>query len=322
MKAAVLHKIGTTPRFEDFPDPAPAEGELLVHVKAVALENIDKAIVSGTHFSSQQFLPALPAVVGLDGIGELEDGRLVGFGGVKPPYGALAERTIIPSGYFVPVPEGVDPITAAALPASALTALFPLKWGAALQAGETVLVNGATGVSGKLAIQMAKLFGAGRVIGTGRNEATLNSLAGLGADSVIDLKQPEEALAQDFAGEAEKGIDVIVDFLWGRPTELIIKALVPHELGFAKRRIRLIQIGEMAGASIALSADALRTSGLEIRGASANLTPEAIGEGTATVWDLIREKKITMDIEQVALKDIESAWNRTDLQSKRLVVVP
>ena len=322
MKAAVLHTFGETPKFEDFPDPPIGQGQLLVHVRAVALENIDKALANGSHFAAHQMLPQLPAIVGLDGIGMLEDGRLVGFGGLKSPYGALAERTVIQEGYFVPIPEGVDAVTAAALPASALTALFPLKWGAKLQPGETVLINGATGVTGILAIQIAKHLGAGRIVCTGRHTETLQSLPQLGADAILDLKLPDDQLARSLAEEAEKGFDVILDCLWGHPTEMIIKSLVPHQLGFAKRRVRLIQIGEMAGSTISLPADSLRTSGLEITGASAGLTPETIGEGTNMVWDWLRAGKLQLDIIRIPLSDIESAWQRTDLHGKRIVIVP
>lgn len=322
MKAAVLHKLGEIPRLEDFPDPTPADGQLVVHVKAVALENIDKALASGKHFATGQFMSQLPTIVGLDGIGTLEDGRLIGFGGMKSPYGSFAEKAVIQDGYFVPVPEGVDPVIAAALPASALTALFPLKWGAKLQAGETVLINGATGVTGILAIQIAKYLGAGRIVCTGRHDETLRSLLTLGADSMIDLKLPDEELAKALTEEAEKGFDVILDCLWGHPTEMIIKSLIPHELGFAKRRVRLIQIGEMAGPTLSLPADALRTSGLEIIGGSAGLTPEAIGEGTQIVWEMIKEGKLHLDIIQMPLSEIESAWQRTDLHGKRIVIIP
>src|SRR5262245_31917919 len=181
MKAAVLHQFGAAPRYEDFPTPTTEQDEILVQVKAIPLENIDKAMANGSHYASRHFLPHLPAVVGLDGIGMLDDGRLVGFGGMRAPYGAMAEQVAIPRTHYVPVPEGIDAVTAAALPASALTSLFPLKWTAKLQPGETVLINGATGVSGKLAVQIAKQLGAGRVIGTGRNEESLKQLAELGA---------------------------------------------------------------------------------------------------------------------------------------------
>jgi NADPH:quinone reductase-like Zn-dependent oxidoreductase len=321
MKAAVLHKFGETPKFEDFPDPLPGERQILVHVKAVALENVDKVMADGSHYASQQFLSTLPAIVGFDGIGMLEDGRLVGFGGVKSPYGAMAEKTIIPEGYYVAIPEGIDAVTAAALPASAITSLFPLKWGAKLQPGETVLINGSTGVSGKLAVQIAKLLGAGRVVGTGRNEKSMKQVRELGADAVIDLKQSDVQVAEAFKKEAGEGFDVILDFLWGHPTEVLIKTLIPNEIRMSKP-VRLIQIGEKAGDSISLTADSLRTSGLQIFGGAAGFTPEVIGEATNQVWDLLRADKLHMDIEQVPLKDIENVWKRTDFEGKRIVVVP
>ncbi|QPA32578.1 quinone oxidoreductase family protein [Thermaerobacillus caldiproteolyticus] len=322
MKAAVLHKFGEVPRYEEFPDPVPGPDEVLIQVKAVALENVDKMMAEGKHFASRQFLSQLPAIVGFDGIGELPDGKIVGFGGIKPPYGAMAEKVIVPKANTVPVPEGIDAVTAAALPASALSSLFPLKWGAKLQPGETVLINGATGVSGKLAVQIAKLLGAGRVVGTGRNPESMKRVLELGADAVIDLKQSDEELADSFIKEAGEGYDVILDFLWGRPTEILIKTFVPHELVPVSRRVRLVQIGEKAGSTISLSADALRTSGLEIFGGAAGWTPEAINEATNQVWAWIKEGKLSMDIETVPLKDIESVWKRTDFQGQRIVIVP
>jgi NADPH:quinone reductase-like Zn-dependent oxidoreductase len=320
MKAAVLHQLGEVPRYEDFPDPVPAENEQIVHVKAVALENVDKAMANGSHFASQQFLPALPAIVGFDGIGSLDDGRLVGFAGIRPPYGALAEQAA--TAHQVPVPADIDAVMAAAAPSSILTSLFPLRWGASLQAGETVLINGATGFSGKLAVQVARLLGAGRVIATGRNPAVLQALPALGADAVIDLKQSDEQIKDAFrAAAGEAGYHVILDFLWGHPTELLIQTLVPLNLGFARHPVKLIQIGEMAGSALTLTADALRTSGLEIMGGARGITPEAIAEGTSQVWAWLRAKQIQVDIEVVPLREIASAWQRAT-EGKRFVIVP
>jgi len=323
MKAAVLHHFGGIPGYEDFPDPIPEKDEILVLVKAVALEHIDKALAKGTHYASRQLLPKLPAIVGSDGIAMRDDGQLVGFGGLRPPYGAMAEKAVFPKTYHVPIPDGVDAATAATVPGSALTSLFPLKWGAKLQPGATVLINGATGFTGKLAIQVARLLGAKRVIGTGRNAVALQSLHDLGADAVIDLKQSDENVIEAFKQEAKaSGDQVILDFLWGHPTELLIEALVPRELSFPKNRVRLVQIGEMAGPQISLAASALRTSGLEILGAGGGLTPESIAEGTQQVWEWIKIGRLQADIEQVPLKDIENAWKRTDVQGKRIVIVP
>lgn len=87
MKMAVLHQLGETPRYEDFPDPVPGEGEVLIEVRAVALENVDGMMAAATHYASGQFFSSLPAVVGFDGIGTLPNGSLVGFGGTRSPYG-------------------------------------------------------------------------------------------------------------------------------------------------------------------------------------------------------------------------------------------
>ena len=203
MKAAVLHHFGSIPRYEEFPDPTPGKEEILVQVKAVALEHVDKAMAKGTHYASRQLLPTLPAIVGTDGIAMRDDGQLVGFGGLRSPYGAMAEKAVFPKAYHVPIPDGVDAASAATVPASALTSLFPLKWGAKLQPGETVLINGATGFTGKLAVQVARLLGAKRVIGTGRNPIALEELHDLGADAVIDLKQSDENIVAAFKQEAK-----------------------------------------------------------------------------------------------------------------------
>lgn len=322
MKAAVLHAFGERPRYEEFPDPVPGDGEVLVEVKAVALENFDRMLARGSHYASRQLIPEFPAILGTDGIGSLEDGTLVAFGGVRPPYGSMAERALIPKDSYFPVPDGIDAATAATIPGSAMTSLFSLRWGVGLEEGETVLVNGATGFAGKLAVQVARLLGAGRVVGTGRDDAALRSLRELGADAVIDLKQPPEQLAEAFTAAAGDGYDVILDYLWGRPTEILLRTLVPRKLALPTRRCRLVQIGEMAGPTISLSADALRTSGLVIQGAGTGIPPEVIGTGTEQVMEWIRAGKLHAGIEQVPLRDVERVWERSDLHGRRIVLVP
>jgi NADPH2:quinone reductase len=127
MKAAVLHRFGRAPRYEEFPDPGLEPGEILIRVRAVALENVDKAVARGTHYATRQFLPHLPAIVGSDGIGALEDGRLVGFGGVRPPYGSMAEWVPLRDTHYLPIPVGVEAATAAAVPSSTLTEIARRK---------------------------------------------------------------------------------------------------------------------------------------------------------------------------------------------------
>ena len=155
MKAAVIHKFGDIPQFQDFPDPIVDNDDILVDVKAVVLENFDKITASGKHYASKRMFSKFPAIIGHIGIGSIADGTLIAFGGIKPPYGTMAEKALVPQQYkkyMTQVPDGVDLAVAAALPTAALTSFLPLKWGAKLQKGETALINGATGVSGKIPI--------------------------------------------------------------------------------------------------------------------------------------------------------------------------
>jgi NADPH2:quinone reductase len=323
MKAAVTHEFGSIPLYEDFDDPTAEAGDLIVNVKAAALENFDRVTAEGTHYASKHMFPHFPAIVGHLGVGVLESGKLVAFGGTKPPYGTMAERAMIPkeyAAYATPVPEEIEPEIAAALPSSALTSLLPLKWGVKLEPGQTVLIQGATGVSGKLAVQIARLLGAGRIVGTGRDESILRSLLDLGASAIIDLKQPDAEICEAFAEESDAGYDVVLDFLWGRPTELLFKALTPTRAGFAKRRTRYVQLGQSAGAAITLLAEALRTSGLEIIG-TGTPPPEVLPEAIQQVWAWSRDGNLTIEIEKMPLKDITRAWIRKT-PGKRIVIIP
>ncbi|HVN80318.1 MAG TPA: zinc-binding alcohol dehydrogenase family protein [Terriglobia bacterium] len=324
MKAAVLHKFGETPVYEDFPDPVPTEGQLLVDVVAAPLENIDRVQVSGRHFSSKSAYPKLPAIIGSDGVG-LIDGKTMTFGGCVTPYGAMAEKSIVPKGYasfFMELADSLDPALAAAVPSSTLASLLPLKFGAKLQPGENVLIQGATGFAGRLALQVAQKLGAGRVVCTGRDPASLEALAGLGADAVIDLKQPESKIMAAFRREAgDSGYDVILDFVWGRPTDILLSTFVPEALGLSAKSVRLVQIGESGGPAISLTGESLRTSGLVIMGANAGIVAEEVPELAAQVFDWITNGELSAEVERVSLKEIGKVWKR-QMHGKRLVVMP
>src|ERR1700722_2755162 len=239
MKAAVIHEFGSLPLYEDFSEPTAETGDVLIQVKAAVLENFDKMAAQGVHYASKRMFPQFPAIVGHSGVGTLTDGTLVAFGGSRPPYGTMAEIAIVPkeyAGYLSPVPEGVDAALAAALPASAMTSYLPLKWGAKLEPGQSVLILGATGVSGQLAVRIASLLGAGRVVAAGREASILESLREIGAGAIIDLKLPDAEVYDAFVRESGDAYDVILDFLWGHPTELLFRAITPSEVGFAKHK--------------------------------------------------------------------------------------
>jgi NADPH2:quinone reductase len=321
MKAAVLHELGAIPRFEDFPDPQPGQDEVLVQVTAASLKNIDKALASGSHYGSDG---QLPMVCGVDGVGVLENGTRVFCGGARRPYGMMATLSVVPRTWCVPVPEGVDDCIAAALPNPALSSWLPLTWRAQLKQGETVLVLGATGVAGKLAVQIAKHLGAGRVVAAGRNERILQTLSSLGADATISLSQSDEDLGLAFSREALRGhFDIVLDYLWGHPTEVLLAALTGHDVRAESRGVRLIEIGEMAGPTISLSAAALRSSGIEICGTGGGSVPHSvIFDAFPKMWALAASGQLHIDIERVPLADVESAWRRNDLPGRRVVMIP
>ena len=319
MKAAVLHEIGGVPRYQDFPDPVAGDDEVVLDVKAVAVENVDKRIAAGTHYASQQYTARLPTIPGFDGIGALPDGTLVGFGNPRQPYGALAEKTVVPKGAYVPVAEGIDPAIATVL-GTAITGMS-IKTAAGFVPGETLLIQGATGVAGRLAVKVARLLGAGRIIATGRDDDQLREVQSLGADAVINTAVPDEALAQEYLDAKGDGYDIVLDYLWGRPTEILLRSLVPRTFAFPKPT-RLIQIGESAGGALALAAESLRTSGVEIYGAAKGLSPQTMQEVYGQVVAWAQSGELTFDVVTVPLSDIETAWQRTDLRGSRLVILP
>lgn len=319
MKAAVIDHFGAVPEIREFPDPVCAPGETLVYVRASALENFDRMTVAGTHYASRKMFSRFPAVAGSGGVGVTEDGRTVLFRSVRPPYGSFGEKVV--AKFVLPVPGGIDPAMAAAIPAAVLTSMVALKYSAGLKPGETVLVNGATGATGRIAVEVARSLGAGRVVGTGRSRAALGLLKGLGADQVIDLTLGDPPLRDAFreAG-GDHGYDVVLDFLWGRPAEILLSSFTPDEAGFPDREVRYIQMGEKAGARVSLPGSALRTSGVVLQGAGP-VSGAMFSREMSGVWAGISAGRFQMDIERVPLSDITRAWNREIPAGKRLVIV-
>ena len=124
MQAALPHALGKSPRFEEFPDPTPGEGEVLINVSAAALKPVDKQMAAGTHYVSPR---EFPVVCGMDGVGRLADGKRVFFGGARRPYGAMAEHTVVRRLQWFSVPEGLDDVTAAAIPNPGVSAWLSLS---------------------------------------------------------------------------------------------------------------------------------------------------------------------------------------------------
>ena len=322
MNAAVLHTFNEPPHFEQFPEPVAEDNEVIVHVRAAALKPIDKQMANRSHYAAYR---KLPVVCGVDGVGRTDDGTRVFFGGPRPPYGSMAERTVVSRSRCFPIPGKVDDEIAAAVVNPGLSAWGALAWRAQLSPGETVLILGATGVTGKLAIQTAKLLGAGRVIAAGRNQQVLNTLHDLGADTTIRIDKPGQNLAEAFAREAgDTGFDVIVDYLWGATTEALLAAIARSDFNAASSRVRLVEVGESAAPAISLPAAVLRSSRLEILGAgsgSAPASPEMWVEAVRQLMSNVACGALRVDTERVPLSEVENAWHR-EQHGRRTVIVP
>ena len=193
---------------------------------------------------------------GIDGVGLLDDGSRVYFVFVRKPWGTMAEVAAAPRRSMIPVPDGLDDVQAAAIANPGMSGWIALQERAGLARGETVLILGATGVAGQLALQTARQLGAKRIIAAGRN---VDALAAADVDAVIPLAQPEDAVRDAFAAQAASGIDVVIDYLWGRPTELLLEALAKGFKTQSTHKTRYIEVGSTAGPTITLPGAILRS---------------------------------------------------------------
>ncbi len=320
MHAAVVHAFDAPPRYTTFANPVAAEGELPVTVTAAGLHPIVKALANGTHYGSTGELPFVP---GVDGVGRLADGSRVYFGISRSPYGTFAERALAANWMCIPLPESLDDATAAGIANPAMSSWAALTGRAKFVAGESVLILGATGVAGRLAVQITSRLGARRVIAVGRNPQALEMLKELGADAVISLDQEHDPLVAAFRREyADAGVDVVLDYLWGHPAECVLEAISQKGLRKASSRVRFVQIGESAGGTISLRAASLRSSGLELLGsgfgsASLNQLRAAIEE----FFKVAATEPFAFNMKTAPLSDIEALWNSTE-QGTRLVFQP
>lgn len=307
MKAAVVHAFGEAPRYDDFNEPSVTVGESLVRVSAAATSRIVRARAEGTHYSSD-LLP--PFVVGVDGIGETRDRGRVYFLFPRAPFGSMAERAPVPDPHTVPVPDGLDDALAAAAAVPGWSCWVPLTRLAPIRPGESVLVNGATGSSGTMAVQVAKYLGARRVIATGRDVAKLKRLAELGADVVIPLAASTEPVRDAVRREArESSIGVVLDYLWGPSAEAILAGLGGPGAPRGSTRIRFVQVGTMSGRTISLEGALLRSSGVEILGSGVGAFSSA--ELTAAVGEFLQamaRRPFVIDFDVFPLAEVERSW--------------
>ena len=315
VKAAVVVEAGQPPRYGDFRDPVPTPGKDIIRVTASALSHVTRSRASGTHYSSQGELPFVP---GLDGTGKTTTGERVYFCFPEHPYGGLAQLCLVDHHHRVPLPAGVDEKLAAAIAIPGMSSWAALTERANLRAGETVLVNGATGTSGRLAVQIARHLGAKKVIATGRRPS--DDLRALGADVAVQLVEDRDVLEEAFKQVFHEGVDIVLDYLWGMSAETLMIAAA--KAGPEGVPIRYVEIGSISGRDITLPSAVLRSSSLELMGSGIASVPfPKLLEATRGVLQAAASGGLKAAIKPVPLADVSRAWADANSDS-RLVLLP
>jgi NADPH:quinone reductase-like Zn-dependent oxidoreductase len=322
MKAAVMYQKGELPQYVDFPEPTiENDDEIVVSVKAVALKHFDKGQASGKHYSSDAPKENCK-VIGGDGVCLLQNGTRVYAMGIS---GMLAEKATIDKDRMVKLPAGLDDATAAALPNAVIGAAMGLRFKAEIQPGDVVLINGATGFTGRVAAQIAKHYGAKKVIVTGRNQQSLKDLLTLGADELVSVIQDDEQFIEQLkAIHAQTPIEVIVDYLWGHTAEMILACIKGD--GSFTNRVRYISVGSISGDLIQLSAANLRSVDLQLMGSglgawSNKQVGQLFTEILPEMFQLAADGKLKVETITVKLPDIAKLWDLDVPDGRRLVVV-
>ncbi|MEV6901723.1 zinc-binding alcohol dehydrogenase family protein [Amycolatopsis sp. NPDC051372] len=310
MYAAVVRSFERPPRYEEFDTPEAAGGHLLAEVLAAGLHPRVRSGAGGTHYTSDGRLPMVP---GVDGVGRLPDGRRVYFVAGDDVPGTMAERAVVDPRRAVELPAGADAVVVAAAMNPAMSSWVALRRRVDFEPGQSVLVLGATGNAGRLAVEVARHLGAGEVIAVGRDPRRLELLTSLGATHVVATAEADK-LAAD--------VDVVLDYTWGAPAELAMRALVTHRAERSKP-LAWVQIGSPAGADVTLPSALLRAANLRIMGSGqGSLTAAGIVAELPSLLDELAAGTFTTAARAVPLADVESAWTAPSDPGERMVFTP
>jgi NADPH:quinone reductase-like Zn-dependent oxidoreductase len=319
MNAAVVTSFGEPPHYQQFelPQPTGAE-EILVDVLAAGLHPRVRSGAAGAHYTSTGTLPMIP---GIDGVGRRPDGRLIYFATANDVIGTMAEKAVVDVRRAIELPDDADVAKVAAAMNPAMSSWVALRRRVPIEPGQSVLVLGATGNAGTMAVQVARRLGAGRVVGAGRDRERLGGLTSLGADEVVALTDDGDATARAL-GAAAGEVDIVLDYLWGKPAQNAIVALLTARSD-RSRAMNWIQIGAMAGPTIELPSVALRSANLRLQGnGQGAVSAAAYLAELPSLVDEIDAGTIAVKPHPVPLAEVEAAWTRPDPSGERTVLVP
>jgi len=316
MKAAVVRAVDQSPRYETFTLPDSRDG-VVVDVLASALSPRTRSGASGRHYTSNGVFPLVP---GIDGVGRLSDGRRIYFLAADDTIGTMAQMTFADPGLAVPLPDNVSASVIAAAMIPAISSWVALTKRTELRHGQSVLVLGATGTAGQLAVQIAKHLGAGRVVAAGRDQKALDRLLDLGADDVVRLTGTKAD--GDAVAAAASEVDIVLDYLWGPVTSAIMPALCRRREA-ESRALHWVLIGSIAGEDISLSSVLLRKRNLYVLGSGQGATSTAeMFSVSPEIVAAFAAGKLQAQVREVPLADVERHWSAKVPSGERLVFVP
>jgi len=319
MNAAVVTSFEEPPHYQRVEVPRPhGTEEALVDVLAAGLHPRVRSSAAGAHYTSTGTLPMIP---GIDAVGRRLDGSRVYFVAADDVIGTMADKALAGPRRSIALPGSADVAKVAAAMNPAMSSWVALRRRVPLAPGSSVLVLGATGNAGAMAIQVAKLLGARRVVGAGRDRGRLEALTSAGADDIVQLTADADATGQALAAAAAD-TDIVIDYLWGTPARQAIMALLTARSDRA-RALNWIQIGAVAGPAIELPSVALRSANLRLQGSGQGSVGSAdyLAELPSLV-DAISNGAITVKANTVPLADVEQAWTRAETPGERTVLVP
>lgn len=319
MYAAVVSSFDTAPQYQQFPTPHPAgEHDMLIDVLAAGLHPRVRSQADGSHYTSSEELPLVP---GIDGVGRGPDGLLRYFVLPDTVLGSMAEHTVIDSRRSVLLPDSTDPIAVAAAMNPAMSAWIALRQRVRFQPGQRVLILGATGNAGRLAVQVAALFGAAQIIAVGRDAKRLAALPALGATDTVLLGAAAGDVGQQL-GAAATEVDVVLDYLWGEPTAAAMTAIVGQRID-GERPLTWIEVGSVAGPAAAIPSEALRAMQLSIVGSGqGSVRPREILQELPELAREISGGSLVIDAEPTPLSEVEQSWADAGRSDGRIVLVP
>ncbi len=319
MHAALVTSFDEPPHYLECEVPRP-EGSTheLLDVLAAGLHPRVRSDASGRHYASTGTLPMVP---GIDGVGRRASGERVYFVSSDELGGSMADKVVVDVRRTVPLPDAVSAEAIAASMNPAMSSWVALRVRVPLRPGQRVLVLGATGSAGRMAVQVARRLGAGHVVGAGRDAGRLATLASAGADDVVALTDDHEATASAL-GEVAADVDVVLDYLWGDPAARAMMAILSARSD-RSRRLDWIQIGAMAGPTIELPSVALRSADLRVLGNGQGAVSAArYAAELPSLIDEIADGALEVTARARPLRDVESAWLALDVPGERTVLVP